>query len=133
MIRILVVGALTGALFAVPPSDESGPAPVTVEVRMVDKSPTEFVFEPAEVTVRPGDVVRFVQTGVMPHNVEFRAVPEGVELAGDVQMGRYLTRKGETYDLVIDERFGAGKYDYVCTPHSALGMTGTISVTTDSR
>jgi plastocyanin len=43
-------------------------------------------------------------------------------------MGRYLTQVGETYEFLIDEHFAAGTYDYVCTPHEALGMTGTIVV-----
>ncbi len=116
--------------------------PRTVVVKMVD-----FAFEPATLTVSVGDTVRFVQTTASPHNVEFRTVPEGAELAEipvppaegpsgtlsspsspPARMGRYLTQVGETYEFLIDEHFAAGTYGYVCTPHEALGMTGTIVV-----
>jgi plastocyanin len=119
--------------------DETAEANRTVVVNMVD-----FGFDPTEITVLPGDTVRFVQTTASPHNVEFRTVPEGAELAENPvppaegpsgtlsspppKMGRYLTQVGETYEFLIDEHFAAGTYDYVCTPHETLGMTGTIVV-----
>lgn len=106
------------------------PEPRVMEVRMVDVSPMEFVFEPSDLTVRPGDIVRFVQAGVMPHNVEFRDVPAGADL-GDARLGPYLMSKGQVYELVIDERFTAGAYPYVCTPHEAMGMKGTLTVVED--
>ena len=103
------------------------PAPQTIVVKMVDVSPTEYKFEPANITVNPGDTVRFEQTGVMPHNVEFRDMPAGSNL-GAAKMGPFLSATGETYDVIIDGRFTAGKHNYVCTPHEALGMTGSITV-----
>ena len=99
----------------------------TIIVRMVDKTPTEFLFEPAEISVQPGDTVRFLQTGTTPHNVEFTAGQSGAEL-GDMRMGPFLLQAGETYDVVIDEQFRAGQHTYVCTPHAALGMVGAITV-----
>ncbi len=98
-----------------------------IEVRTVDVSPTEYRFEPADITVRLGDTVRFIQSSPMPHNVEFRDVPEGTDL-GDVRMGPYMTRAGETYDVAIDGRFVPGTHAYVCTPHETMGMKGTITV-----
>ena len=117
----------------------------TVVVEMVD-----FGFKPARVTVRPGDVVRFVNASTSPHNVEFRDVPDGarlgdeyvvpVEEAGShagtsralppTRMGPYLLQKGETYEFVITESFAAGTYGYVCTPHEAMGMKGELEVQT---
>lgn len=99
----------------------------TVVVKMIDKSATEYVFEPANVTVRPGDVIQFVQTGSMPHNVDFKAVPAGVEL-GDRKTGPFLSTANETYEITIDKRFTKGSYSYVCTPHEAMGMKGVITV-----
>jgi len=106
---------------------QNGPAPETVLVRMVDKSSAEWRFEPSQVTVSLGDTIRFVLEDVVPHNVEFKNTPDGSDL-GDVQMGRFLMTKGETYDVVIDERFSVGNYQYVCTPHEAMGMKGSIMV-----
>ena len=99
----------------------------TIVVKMVHKSPSEFVFEPANITVRRGDIVRFVQTSTSPHNVEFRDVPEGTELNGST-VGPYLIQMGETYDVVIDARFTTGEHAYVCTPHQFKGMVGMITV-----
>ncbi len=98
-----------------------------VEVKMVDKSATEFAFEPAKIEVQRGQTVRFVMTGVMPHNVEFRETPEGSELT-EIRMGPFLVQQGQTYDVVIDDRFSDGEHAYVCTPHEFMGMTGKITV-----
>jgi len=99
-----------------------------VTVRMVDLSPTKYRFEPAAIRAASGDTIRFVQTGVMPHNVDFRTLPGGVKL-GAATSGPYLVKTGQTYDLVIDDRFVAGEYAFVCAPHAALGMKGQITIT----
>ena len=101
--------------------------PETVRVRLVDKSSAEWRFEPSHVTVQPGDTIRFVLEDMVPHNVEFKKTPDGVDL-GDLQMGRFLMSKGETYDVVIDERFAVGDYQFVCTPHQSMGMKGSFTV-----
>lgn len=109
------------------PAQRTDPPEDVVVVRMVDKSPTEFVFEPESVTVRPGQTVRFVQKGAMPHNVEFRETPDGTDL-GTSAMGPFLLSLGDTYDVEIDDRFAPGIHKYVCTPHELLGMVGSITV-----
>ena len=98
-----------------------------VTVQMVDKSATEYRFEPAAITAQPGDTLRFVTTGAMTHNVEWKVTPAGAKL-GDSQMGPYLTAKGQTYDLVIDDRFAPGEYEIVCTPHQTLGMQAKVTI-----
>ena len=98
-----------------------------VTVRMVDLSPTKYRFEPAAIRAASGDTIRFVQTGVMPHNVDFRTLPAGVKL-GAATTGPYLLTKGQTCDLVIDDRFMTGDYAFVCAPHMALGMKGQITI-----
>lgn len=112
----------------------------TVIVEMVD-----FAFEPSEVTVRPGDVVRFVQASSSPHNVEFTETPAGAELGDEYvvpvdeigtraatfpppRMGPYLTAEGETYEFVVTDAFAAGEYRYLCTPHEPMGMKGRLIV-----
>lgn len=112
-----------------PVQDDSakGDSPTAVVVEMVDKGGNTWRFTPADVEVSRGDTLRFVQKDVVPHNVEFRETPDDAEL-GEAQMGPFLTQKGETYELVIDERFSTGKYRYVCTPHVAQGMKGRFKV-----
>lgn len=121
MIRTLVLAAAIGAAAALSPTDAA--AQKVVIVKMVDKSPTEYVFSPAMVTVKPGDVVRFVQTATTPHNVDFK------QDIGEGKTGEYLTTPNQTYDVKIDGRFKPGTYDFVCVPHEAMGMIGRITVT----
>ena len=106
----------------------SGSEGRVITVRMLDDGGS-YRFEPAQLDVRRGDIIRFEQAGVMPHNVEFvrNTVPAGVDLKG-TWIGQFLVAKGETYDVVVDDRFTDGAYDFVCSPHAALGMTGTITV-----
>ena len=98
-----------------------------VTIKMIDVSATEYRFEPLQVSVAPGDTLRFVQTAPTPHNVDLREAPAGAAVA-DVRMGPFLTAAGDTYDLVLDSRFPAGTYHYVCTPHEMLGMKATFTV-----
>ena len=98
-----------------------------VEVKMIDVSATQFAFSPAKITVKRGDTVRFTQVRVNAHNVEFRGFPAGVDL-GDVRVGPYLLAADQVYEVKIDARFAPGTYDYVCTPHATMGMTGQIIV-----
>lgn len=105
----------------------STPAGRVVIVKTVEVSATSYRFDPAEVTVLPGDTVRFVQTSTMPHNVEFTKSPKGSKL-GTAKVGPYLVAPNQTYDVPIDARFLAGQYQFVCTPHAILGMKGIIVV-----
>lgn len=98
-----------------------------VTVKMVDVSATQFKFEPAEFGASAGDTVRFVQATATPHNVDFRNTPAGANL-GAAKMGPFLLTSGQTYDLVLDARFPAGAYQFVCTPHEMLGMKGVLTV-----
>jgi len=86
-----------------------------------------MAFDPTRVTVHHGDTVRFVQAGNIPHNVEFKWVPDRTDL-GALGSGATLTTRGETYTIVIDQRLAVGKHVYVCTPHEVLGMAGIIYV-----
>lgn len=100
----------------------------TVVVTMKDDG-NQLRFEPANVEVRRGDVIRFVQEGVMPHNVQLvrNSAPSGVDV-GEYWSGPYLAKQGEVYEMEIDERFADGEYEYVCVPHLAMGMQGSITV-----
>ena len=120
MIRKLILAVAVGAAVMFAP--QSARAQKVVIVKMVDKSPTEFVFSPAAVTVKAGDIVRFVQTTTTPHNVDFK------QDIGKGKTGDFLMTPNATYEVKIDERFKAGTYDYACTPHEAMGMKGKITV-----
>lgn len=136
VVLLAVFGATASAAQSV-----SAAAPAdTVTIEMVD-----FAFQPAAVTVRVGDVVRFVQASNSPHNVEFTDVPDGARLGDEYvlpveeigtraaayppeRMGPYLVQKGETYAFTITDAFVAGEYRYICTPHVTMGMKGKLVV-----
>ncbi len=98
-----------------------------VVVKMIDQSTAVWRFEPADITVRAGDVIRFVQEDIVPHNVEFKSFPTEAEIE-EISMGRFLLTKGDVYEIKVDGRFEKGLYKYVCTPHEPLGMVATITV-----
>lgn len=120
-------------LWATPPHQAKSAAATpyrgahVIEVHTVDKGGGQWRFEPSDVEASPGDTVRFVQDDIVPHNVQFKSVPKGANL-GAAMMGPFLIKKGDTYDLVMDGRFVAGTYHFVCTPHEAMGMKGTLTV-----
>jgi plastocyanin len=82
------------------------------------------VFEPATVTAKAGDVVRFT-LGQGVHNVHFlpdsNPGVQGLPPAGDM-----MQLPGQTYDVKVT--FAPGTYYYQCDPHALLGMKGHLTV-----
>lgn len=125
VVSAVALAAVCGSLAFMPL--HRAPVGKTIVVRMIDKSPTEFAYEPATITASVGDVVQFVQTTATPHNVDFRETPSGAEL-GAARTGEFMLAPEQKYELRIDDRFKAGAYRFVCTPHELLGMKGTLTV-----
>lgn len=103
----------------------TAPAPTgrVVEVKMVTDGNGSY-FEPARVVAKPGNVVRFVlASGV--HNVSFPA-DRNAGSSGLPEAGPYLQMAGQTYDYTVG--VAPGTYQFVCDPHAALGMVGTLTV-----
>ena len=108
----------------------------THDVNMVLDGST-YKFDPAELTIKPGDVVNFHNKSGGPHNVSFWAdsIPKGAAdvLKGSMpdQMapleGPLLTEQDAIYKVSFT---GAptGDYKFYCLPHLALGMHGKITV-----
>ena len=102
--------------------------PHLLVVKLVEKGGAmPYAFEPAMTVAQKGDTVRFIESAGAMHNVHFTRQASGAKLDG-AATGPYLTTKGQTYDLVIDARFAEGKYEFVCEPHEAIGMKGTLVV-----
>ena len=102
-------------------------APHMLVVKMIDKPNGQFGFEPATISAQTGDTIRFVQASTAPHNVHFTKTPTGVRL-GRAISGPYVMAANQSYDLILDTRFSAGTYQFVCDPHQTVGMTGTLTV-----
>lgn len=137
-------GATTGAMTpagepAAAPAAAGAMAPVTGtmhEVKMVGDG-TSYKFEPADLTIKQGDGVKFTMVSGGPHNVAFDAatVPAAAKTAlaanmpeqmGEL-MGKMLVTANETYTISF-AGVPAGTYDYNCTPHLAMNMRGKITV-----
>ena len=137
MTRMIALAVTLVLVAWAPPGQKEAPdvgddPPRVITVQMVDKGSTQWRFEPSEIQVRRGDVVRFVQADVAPHNVQFKDVPADAQL-GVAIMGPFMIQKGDVYEVEIDERFVPGLYKYVCTPHEPLGMVAQIEVVPGDR
>jgi plastocyanin len=108
----------------------------THEVKMVGDA-QGYRFEPAEITAKPGDGIKFVFVSQGPHNVafdpatvpaEFKAVMMGnmPEQQGELS-GKMLLAAGETYTISLGGVM-PGTYEFHCTPHIAMNMKGKIIV-----
>lgn len=98
------------------------------EVRMVTtQNGASGVFEPAQITVKKGDVIKWVMAdGQAVHNVSFTMAqgnPGGFTPPADSPM---YTQQGQSYELKVD--WNPGTYNYVCVPHAMMGMTGSVTV-----
>lgn len=110
--------------------------PATHEVRM-EQTAQGYRFEPAELTIRPGDRVRFVNVSGGPHNVAFdpAQVPDDVErvlsaaMADQMQplWGPLMNAPGAAYTISF-AGVRPGRYAFFCMPHMAMGMRGLITV-----
>lgn len=108
----------------------------THTVRMVGDA-QGYRFEPAQLTIKAGDGVKWEMVSGGPHNVAFD--PAKVPAAAKAQLMANMTNQmgelsspmfmntGENYTISF-ANIPAGTYDYVCTPHLMNGMTGTITV-----
>jgi len=103
----------------------------------------QYKYVPDKITAKEGDAIKFINVSGFPHNVSFKAeqVPDDVEgtLAQNMPANAYgmaklgpmvgplLTQANQTYTISL-AGMKAGEYPFVCTPHEAMGMKGTITI-----
>jgi len=129
--HLTVAFAVAFALGSATPLVAQG-TPHLIVVKMVDAPGGQFAFQPAAIVAQRGDTLRFVQASSAPHDVAFRKMPKGANL-GSASTGPYIITTGQSYDLVIDNRFADGAYAFVCDPHEGVGMHGTLTVGEPSK
>jgi plastocyanin len=100
-------------------------------VRMVHRGDTH-AFEPEEIEVRSGDLVRFVMDSPQPESVAFGIdglPPEAAEFVRqhDLGSGVLLTSAGEVYDVSFRDA-PPGRYPFRSIVHADRGMTGVVVV-----
>lgn len=123
-------GAAGGATGAQPATGQ------THTVRMVGDA-QGYRFEPASITVKRGDAVKWVMVSGGPHNVAFEAdkLPAGASAQLGANMpnqqaplsSEMLMNPNQEYTVSF-AGVPAGSYSYVCTPHLAMNMKGTVTV-----
>lgn len=111
-------------------------AQTTHEVKMYMEG-ANARFEPANITIRRGDRIRFVTLTGGPHNVWFdpEKVPDAAEAALSAGMpnqmaplaGPFVTEPGASYTVSF-AGVPAGRYEVLCMPHTGLNMKGVITV-----
>lgn len=115
---------------AVAPTAAPAAAPATgnvVEVHMVTSANgATGTFEPANVTVKKGDTVRFITDGKTVHNVSFPPADNPGKTNLPPSPGTYITAPNQSFDVVVN--MDPGTYNYQCDPHATMGMKGTITV-----
>src|SRR5829696_2245856 len=108
----------------------------THEVKMIGDA-QGYRFEPANITVKAGDGIKFTTVNGGPHNVAFdpATVPADVQGQLDANISEKMGQLSSTLKTNAGEsvtvsfaNIKAGKYPYYCTPHLALGMKGEITV-----
>ena len=96
-----------------------------------------YRFEPATITIKSGQPVKFVMISGGPHNVAFdpTTVPAdskdqlNANMVGQMSelSSPLLMNPNEAY-VVSFGGVKPGTYPFHCTPHLAMGMKGTITV-----
>lgn len=122
------------------PNAGDAAAPITgqtVEVKMLQDDKGNYHFDPADVTIKSGDGVKFIMVSGGPHNVAFdpAQIPADAKTQLSANMPQQVSElsspmmmnPNETYTISFG-KMPAGKYEYHCTPHLAMGMKGTITV-----
>ena len=109
----------------------------THDVNMVLEG-SAYLYVPAALTIKTGDVVVFHNVSGGPHNVQFYpdSIPAGAQdiLAAAMpnQMsplaGELLVEPNATYTISFAGA-PAGDYAFMCLPHLAMNMVGKITVT----
>ena len=131
-------GATTAAAPGAPAGGAaSASAPVTGtwhEVKMVGDE-KGYRFEPMDVTIKKGDGVRWVMVSGGPHNVACQDVAAAARSALSANMQNQISDLSSPMLLNPNEKYEvsfanvpAGKYSYICTPHIANNMRGSVTV-----
>jgi len=111
------------------------PATGTVhEVKMVGDEKGYF-YQPQNITIKQGDAIKWVMVSGGPHNVQFENVPADAKAQLSANMPNQLSDLSSPMMLNPAESYQVsftgvkpGKYDYICQPHLATNMRGTVTV-----
>jgi len=138
--RSLILSVAVFSLVGFTRVDVRGASAPDANLSTATKSRTLTVnmrYEPKNITINRGDVIRFVNVSGGPHNVAFdpSAIPAAgtgpLRAAMPNQTGQFtgplVTAPNAAYTISF-ANVPTGTYPYYCTPHLGLGMTGVITI-----
>jgi plastocyanin len=131
--------AAPGAAAPAPGGAAPAAGGATHEVKMVLEG-TSYKYVPSKLTIKSGDVIKFVSVSGGPHNVQFYpdSVPanlpaaiKALAVAPPEKGGNIVSETMKMDNESVDVSFAgapAGSYKFFCAPHHALGMVGEVTV-----
>jgi plastocyanin len=109
----------------------------THEIRMLGDE-KGYRFEPANLTIKSGDAVKFIAISGFPHNVSFDGTGLAPNVRAQLDANFGTSRAAELMSnmyMIANEsatisfaNIPAGTYNFNCTPHLAMNMRGVITV-----
>jgi plastocyanin len=123
---------------AATPAAAAAPTGPVKEIKM-ELVNGKYQFSPSSLTIKAGDVVRFINVNGGPHNVMFfkDSMPASAvsiidaamknQMAPGTMAANYLTDSLATYDVSFANA-PVGTYKFTCQPHQPMGMHGEIKV-----
>ncbi|AKG22209.1 plastocyanin [Calothrix sp. 336/3] len=90
-----------------------------------------LAFEPAKITVKAGDTIKWVNNKVPPHNIVFDAAQnpaKSADLAKALSHKGLLMNPGQELETTFPADAPAGEYTFYCEPHRGAGMVGKVTV-----
>ena len=103
----------------------------TWEVRMVASDDGEFLYDPAVLTIEPGDTVRWVNVNQAHSATAYSAEngkPQGIPTNGPSWNSGILTIADDFFEYTFPASTPSGSYPYYCLPHEFAGQVGIIVV-----
>lgn len=128
-----LMGIFLSAFFLIVSSFVFSVAPAAAETFTVKMGADngQLLFEPASITVKPGDTVKWEMNKLGPHNAVFdtAGIPGGdAAIATKLSKSKLMFNAGESYETTIPADAPVGTYTYFCQPHRGAGMVGKIVV-----
>ncbi len=126
--------AASAGTSAAPAGTAAAVTGATHEVKMMGDE-KGYRYEPTDLTIKAGDGVTWTMISGQPHNVVFQNVAADAKSQLSANMPNQLTELGSPMLLNANEKYSVsfagvkpGKYDYICQPHMANNMKGSITV-----
>lgn len=113
-------------------------SPITGTTHTVNMTGDEkgYRFEPAAITIKAGDGIKFISVKGGPHNVAIDPASAGASAAqltanmpestGELT-GKMLVTDGDAWTMSFGG-VAAGTYTVICTPHQAMNMIMKVTV-----